>query len=330
MTGLARRLKERLRRVPPAEPAAPSGPTQAQRNLNDIAYVDTIDVCQLKCPTCVRGLRGLENSAKTMPLDKFGAIVAKIASEGYNTVALYNWTEPFLNPRIADYIAEVKRHGLHCWVSTNFSLRRIPALEAALRSGIDYMIVSVSGFEQKVYEINHVDGDIEYVKANLRRAAEIKHSAGLPVAIRLRFIKFDYNHDQEPRLAALARELGIEFEAISGSGDPTGDKVIHTRKFFQDCIATARSERHFDAPGKVCPLMFGQLVLNHEGKVSLCCGFPQYDVLQVGNYLDLPQEEILLRRYAHPMCNVCNFPRRDATPDDREALLDAVRFRMAV
>jgi MoaA/NifB/PqqE/SkfB family radical SAM enzyme len=323
--------KDRTHVAPPPEPPARRpGPSAAQRAINVLALVDTIDVCHLKCPTCIRGLRGLPNSAKTMPLDLFRRIVAKIDREGFQNVGLFNWTEPFLNPRLPEYIEIVKSHNIGCWVSTSFSLRRIPTLEASLRAGIDLLVVSVSGFEQDVYEINHRDGTIEYVKENLRAAAALKHGLSLPGIVRLRFIKFHYNHAQEAKLKAFADELGIDFEVVNGSGDPTKDSVVHTSKYYEGIVAAARSERKFDEPGKVCPLMFGQIAMNHEGKLSLCCGFPQYDVLQVGSYLDLTYEEILMRRYAHPMCSTCDFPRRVATANDQAVMLDAVRYRLGM
>jgi MoaA/NifB/PqqE/SkfB family radical SAM enzyme len=262
-----------------------------------------------------------------MPLDKFDRIAKKLRNEGYDNIALFSWTEPFVNPRLHEYVTIIKQHGLGCVVSTNFSLRRIPALEPALRSGIDHLIVSVSGFDQEVYEINHVGGNITYVKDNLRRAAMLKRSGEVSTWIVLRFIEFDYNHDQEEKLQAFARELGIDFETIPGVGDPRVP-LFHDNDYYEGLIKSYRSERPYDEIGKVCNLMFGQTPIDADGKVFLCCAYPYYDALQIGSYLDLPQEEILLRRYSHPMCASCSAPRRDATPDDNQTLLEAINYRM--
>jgi MoaA/NifB/PqqE/SkfB family radical SAM enzyme len=302
----------------------------AQANLNDIAYVDTIDVCNLKCPTCIRGLRGMPNSAKKMPLEQFQRIVQKLSNEGYKRIGLFNWTEPFINPSLHEYVTIVKTHGLFCIVSTNFSLRRIPGLEAALRSGIDHLIISVSGFDQEIYEINHVDGNISYVKNNLRRAATFKESGITSARIVLRFIKFPYNEDQERKLETFSKELGVEFEIITGVGDPTAHPVITTNHDYEEVLRLYRSERPYDRAGKVCPLMFGQTPIDSNGKVYLCCAYPSYESLEVGSYLDLPQEEILFRRYSHPMCGSCDLPRRDATPDDNQALVEALHYRLGI
>jgi MoaA/NifB/PqqE/SkfB family radical SAM enzyme len=301
----------------------------AQASLNDMLWVDTIDVCNLKCPTCIRGTRGMSNSGKALPLDRFSRIAAKARDEGYGQIGLFSWTEPFINPRLFQYVAIVKELGLSCMVSSNFSLRRIPGLEPALRAGIDHLIVSVSGFDQEVYEINHVGGNLTYVKENLRRAAELKRSGEVSARIVLRFIEFAYNHDQKEKLAAHAADLGIDFETIEGGGgDPRVAPFVPTAEHYNGVIASYHSERPYEEVGKVCNLMFGQTPVDADGNVFLCCAFPYYDAFRIGSYLDLPQEEILLRRYSHPMCALCSAPRRDATPIDRQALVEAVGYRM--
>jgi len=301
----------------------------AQASLNNMLWVDTVDVCNLKCPTCIRGLRGMANSAKTLPLDKFDGIAKKAWSEGYSQIGLFSWTEPFINPKLHEYIAIVKKHNLFCAVSSNFSLRRIPGLERALRAGIDLLIVSVSGFDQEVYQINHVGGNLVYVKENLRSVARMKRDGEVSTRIVLRFIEFEYNKEQQAKLAAFAADLGIDFETIEGGGgDPRLAPFIPDPDHYEDAIKTFRSGRPHEGVGKVCNLMFGQTPVDADGNVFLCCAFPYYDSFRIGSYLDLPQEEILLRRYSHPYCGQCSAPRRDATPDDHQALLEAVSYRM--
>jgi hypothetical protein len=180
-----------------------------------------------------------------------------------------------------------------------------------------------------VYEINHVGGNLTYVKENLRRAAELKRRGEVSTQIVLRFIEFYYNHDQKEKLATHAADLGIDFETIEGDGgDPRATPFVPTAEYYDGLIASYRSERPHEGVGKVCNLMFGQTPVDADGNVFLCCAFPYYDVFRIGSYLDLPQEEILLRRYSHPMCALCSAPRRDATPDDHQALVEAVGYRM--
>jgi MoaA/NifB/PqqE/SkfB family radical SAM enzyme len=186
-----------------------------------------------------------------MPVEIFEKIVQKLHNEGYKQIALFNWTDPFINPNLHEYVAIVKQHGLYCLVSTNFSFRRIPGLEVALRSGLDHLMVTVSGFDQEVYQVNHVGGNIAYVKDYLRRAAEYKASGIVSTHIVLRFLRFPYNQDQEEKLEALSNELNVEFQPIAGSGDPKGQLMIPTNDNYEDILRSYRFERPLDAPGKV-------------------------------------------------------------------------------
>ena len=306
--------------------------SEAQSNVNNIAFIDTNDVCNLKCPTCVRGLRGMQNSSNQMPLEKFRKIVEKLSSEGHKQIGLYNWTEPFLNRNLHEYIPIIREFGMHSSLSTNMSFREMPGLEPVLRSGLDRMIVSVSGFDQEVYEINHINGDVGYVKQNLQIAASLKASGATSTQIELRFIKFSYNHDQEEKLRRFAEQLGIDFYVLRGAGDPMqANPSPRTNKDFEEMAAAFRSEKLSEHAGKVCPLIFGAgTAIDWNGIAYLCCAHPNYDALRIGSYLDLPQEEILLRKYYHPICASCGFPRRDATPADKQALVEALQFRLGI
>jgi organic radical activating enzyme len=300
--------------------------TAAQTLVNDVAWVDTNDVCNLKCPTCFRGVRAWANNGNRIDLDTFAAIVAKIADEGYKRIGVFNWTEPFVNPDLDKCMQIIKEHGLYSMVSTNFSIRRIPHLEKVLRY-TDMMIITVSGFDQAVYEINHVAGDIELVKANTRRAATAKACGAIATTIQLRFLKFEYNHDQEEKLRAFADKLKIAFEVIPGWGDPT-NPVSATAEKYEDQLRSFTPARPYDQPGKICSLMFGQVPIDSHGDVYLCCAYPNLERLKIGPYLEMTQEEILLRRYNHPMCASCGATRRDATPADTQVLIEAVQHKM--
>src|SRR6185369_119348 len=102
--------------------------------MPDIAYIDTIDVCHLRCPTCIRGVRGLENTTARLDLEEFGRILERLRQQGYRRVGLFSWTEPFLNPAIETYVERAKTRGFWVCLSSTLSLPRIQNLEATLRA----------------------------------------------------------------------------------------------------------------------------------------------------------------------------------------------------
>jgi|GEM_PF-3421200 len=292
-----------------------------QRPALEIAYIDLIDACHLKCPTCVRGTRTIENSSRKMGLDQFRLILSKLKDEGYPAIGLYSWTEPFLNRTLQDYVSEINNYGLRCLLSSTLSLRHIDNLEETLMAGVDHMIVSMSGMDQETYQINHTSGHLEYVLSNLRRAAGIIHSRGLRTHLVMRFISFPHNVHHMVLAEAFARDLGIHFEVIRGHSDPLTQ--TYTDQFCEDKIANPPADWP-ELHGKTCNLMFDQIALDCDGNVYTCCGVPTHPSLQLGKYLDLGEHEILLRRYTHRFCRSCPNPRREATQLDKSRLAIAL------
>ena len=295
----------------------------------EIAYVDTIDACHLKCPSCVKGVRAIPNSGRKMPLEMFQRVLDKLGAAGYRKISLYNWTEPFLNRNLEDYIARVKSAGLFCELSTTLSLRHIDNLEAALLAGVDRIVVSISGFNQAIYQINHVGGKVEYVIANLQRTRSLLDQHGLTPQILVKMIRFEYNAHEESKLCALAEGLRFDFEVIEGTADPTTEARArkHGDEYYEYIISKSGPSDTPEARGQVCPLLFDQITIDVTGDVHLCCAFPTFASLRIGSYLDMSDDEILLRRYQHPLCRVCHMPRRPASAGDGERIALAMRKR---
>jgi radical SAM family protein len=292
------------------------------------AFIDTIDACQLKCPTCVRGVRVMQNSSAKMSLEKFCAVLDRAKSEGYRAIGLYSWTEPFLNRTLQDYVLEVKKRDLECLISTTLSLRRIDNLEATLLAKPDLIDVSISGWDQATYQINHVGGNLSYVLANLEQAVSFVRSRGLTTTFQLLFIKFDYNASHEEPLRSHAAALGIRYGVTAGVGHPDSSYLRgHARSLTDDFIRKKMADAPEASPetcGKICGCMFDDISIDCHGDVYLCTAFPNQPSLRIGPYLDLSAQEILLRRWTHSFCKTCDMPRREATDIDKRRIRRAV------
>jgi hypothetical protein len=273
----------------------------------------------------------MPNTGQKMDIGTFALVVRKLKDEGYARIGLLSWTEPFLNRSLQDFVALIRKHGLHCQVSTTLSLRRIDNLEQVLVAGVDHLIVSMSGFNQATYEVNHVGGKLEYVFPNLERISEMVKRKVITTAVVVRFIRFDYNAGEVESLRAYAEGLGLLFEVIEGIGHPSQVDSLRgmTAHWFEDQISKSGQSEPPETSGQVCSLMFDQITIDCQGDVYLCCAFPNYAPLKIGRYLDLTEEEILVRRYVHPFCRVCTIERRNSTHDDQIRLTTAFGSRIS-
>ena len=288
--------------------------------------IDIIDVCQLKCPTCARGTRLMTNTSKSMSIDLFRKIVKKAKSEGYDEIGLYNWTEPFLSKNLPEYISIVKEFDCVCRVSSNLSLkRRFDIIEKSLFAGLDNLIVSVSGYNQEVYEINHRGGKISYVKENLEYISKLQNDGVINTKTCLKFIRFDYNICEEPLLQEYAKSLSIDFEVIDGVCHPDRPVNLYdSEESILDCMKNYVPIKIFEMDKEICSLILDTISIDCSGNAYLCCAKPNYPILRVGSYLDMTKNDILMKRYMHPVCKSCNGYKREATEKDRVAVADAL------
>lgn len=297
-----------------------------------ICYIDIIDKCNLRCPTCARGMQLLKNSVKSMSIDLFKKIVEKVKEEGYDDIGIFNWTEPFLAKTLPEYISVVKEFGLYCEVSSNLSLKPLKyfdTIEQSLVAGLDRLIVSVSGYSQAVYEINHIGGNISWVKENLERIAQLRRDGTISARVILKHIKFNYNIEEEPVLKKYANSLGLDFEVINGAGHPDNPVTYFSEESFLNQLENFTPSRIYEKKGEICFLITDTVPIDCEGNVYLCCAYPNYTSLRIGAYLELPKDDILLKRYTHPICTSCPIPtRRKATEYDCKALVDAMKSRL--
>ncbi len=175
--------------------------------------VDTSNACNLACPGCVHSTRAKElklfdwkpglisESCYTAFLRRYGASAID--------ATLCNYGEPMVNPETPKYIQAAKRYLLHTTISTNMTLPRFDA-PAYVGSGLDYMIVSIDGATQPVYERFRRKGDLGQAFENIRKLVAARERLGRRTPILAwRFLAFEHNAHEIPAAMEKARELGV-------------------------------------------------------------------------------------------------------------------------
>ena len=267
-----------------------------------LATIDTVNACNLDCATCLKP--GWQENGERMGVNLFKRILDKLCLMGIREVELYNYTEPFLNPNIYDFMAEVKHRNLTLGISTNLSLPNIPKLKECvdlLENG-DWFVITISGISQDIYEINHRRGKIDNVIENIKNISKsLKRGIG-----RLRLLDFDYNKGEIPLAMKLAEEYGISFESFPAERSPFN---FDTRKSWEEYIVKGITYNDYDRSstpdGFYCPFIHSRnIVINHRGNVELCCRdvTRPYDL---GSFLDQDISVIQMKRTLHPLCHSC-------------------------
>ncbi len=183
------------------------------------AVIDVTNICNLKCPYCPTGARRKSGRTDRM-VDP--ANVEKLLNEIGDyliSVNLYDWGEPFLHPRIADMVRMCHDRGIFTMISSNMNTLNQKSMDEVCKAGLDYLVVSLSGATQEVYEKYHRGGKIEKLIENVRHISEFKKKHGLknPI-IEFHYLVFKHNEHEVAAAREVARELDVEiFRALQAS-----------------------------------------------------------------------------------------------------------------
>jgi MoaA/NifB/PqqE/SkfB family radical SAM enzyme len=307
-----------------------------------VYYIDVVGTCNLGCASCAVGNTSLKTASRGakprgfMPFEHFSKILDKIVREApvpRPVISLYNWGEPLLHPEIGRIVRRVRTHDLYCDVSTNLNQGRF--LEDLVLADPSNIKISLSGFTQGVYGRTHNKGNVETVKANMRRLRELldRHQGRTGV-----FVGYhDYignGGDELAAMKALAEELGFGLrhkiarlyplekvlplygsDGVPEPGDrPLIDRLLVKPEEWARVAAT-------EGPDTSCLMSDQEMALNFDGSVAVCCNVFDYAHNVDDDFLAVSHEELQARKARHSLCGPCmqaGYPRScglDAHPE---------------
>ena len=280
--------------------------------------VDVVSGCNLRCLFCPEGNSpDVDRPKGLMSLALFREIIAKIRADnrGGARVALYNWTEPFLHPKLPELVRIANADGMQVTLSSNFNISK--GLDEIVAAGIRSITASVSGFSQETYSRAHIGGNVEVVKENLHKLREALDRSGKKTKVKVAYHCYTYNTmaDDLVSMSGLCRQLDFSFRPAYAYLMPIekaleyydgrmpeeeraslGDLLVHPDK------CEEISSRH---PSDDCILRSEQTVINCDGSVALCCGVYDVEHTIAKSYLDVAQGELQEAKHEHRMCKEC-------------------------
>jgi MoaA/NifB/PqqE/SkfB family radical SAM enzyme len=278
--------------------------------------VDPSNMCRLACPGCVHSARSealqlFDWHKGTLTEDRFSALLRACAPWA---VGIYfcDYGEPLLNLNTPKLIRQAKQYLLSTALSTSLSVRRFDA-EAYVESGLDFMVLSIDGATQPVYERFRRNGNLELVLENVRRLVSAKRKLGkrTPV-LSWNFLAFEHNVHEIPEARRMARRLGVnQFRVVNpfavswdepdiqpariagrvhrfdwqsitnmpGNWNPFPEEMQAEaigQAFEKGWAAGAASESP-GIPGHTCHWLYKNMVMDATGRVLPCCGAPRPD-----------------------------------------------------
>jgi MoaA/NifB/PqqE/SkfB family radical SAM enzyme len=300
--------------------------------------VDPSDVCRLACPGCVHSSRArtlnlFDWHNGTLSEDRFSALLKLYGPYAIGTY-FCNYGEPLLNLKTPRLIRMAKNYLLWTALSTSLSVQRFDP-EAYVESGLDFMVISIDGATQPVYERFRRNGNLQLVLDNLRQLVAAKHRLRrrTPV-LSWNFLAFEHNAHEIRPAARLARGLGVNRFRVVNPFDVAWDDpdirpaplIGRVRRFgrptrggqaenwnpFPGSMETEAIARAYESPwdlagacdepptpGHTCAWLYKNMVMDATGRILPCCGAPRPDTNLVFANFDGNRNPFNSEKYRH-------------------------------
>lgn len=176
--------------------------------------VDPANGCNLACPGCVHSNHSKEFKLfdwdkGMLSTERFQALLKRHGTYAVQ-IMLCNYGEPTANLNTPKFIEMAKGYLIQTVLSTNLTVGRFDA-DAYVRSGLDFMYMSIDGATQPVYSEFRRNGSIDLVYDNIKKLVDAKKRLGKRTPIlRWQFLAFEHNVHEIPLARKRAAELGVD------------------------------------------------------------------------------------------------------------------------
>jgi len=189
---------------------------------------------------------------------------------------LYFQGEPYLHPNFFNLISYAHKKKIYIATSTNAHYLDSKNAKKTVESGLDRLIVSMDGTDQREYEKYRIGGNYQKVVDGIKELVywKKKLKSKTPHII-LQFLVFKHNEHQVEEVKKLGKELGVDKVALKTAqiyGHENGSELLPENSQF------SRYSRNGDGSWHIknklfdhCWKMWHSSVITWDGKVVPCC-----------------------------------------------------------
>jgi radical SAM protein with 4Fe4S-binding SPASM domain len=173
----------------------------------DHLSVELTSACDLDCPLCPAGVSHTETPRRMMSEAVFERILEQLRLlPNKPKIALWNYGEPLLHPKAAEWAGRLEAEGFRCAISTNGqTLARVaPALAKA---GLSELVVAVDGLCEETYQAYRRRGTL---KRLLDGVAEYQRHRRRGSRLVMQFIVMAGNEHERGAAPEFARRHGFD------------------------------------------------------------------------------------------------------------------------
>lgn len=173
--------------------------------------IEPTNVCNLHCPLCSTGINAETREKGTLTIEKFKKLIDQIKDVALE-LYLQNWGESTLVKSLPDMIKYATENKVFVNLSTNFSINYSKDyLQNLITSGLGKLVIDVDGTTQETYEQYRINGKLETVLENTRKAVKYKKENNLKFPIiTTKMLVMKHNEHQIDDFKKLSKSLDVD------------------------------------------------------------------------------------------------------------------------
>jgi len=251
--------------------------------------------CNLRCPECPSGLRSFTRPTGMSDMQLFQSVIDQLYRDMIYLL-IYFQGEPYLHPKFLEMVSYARQRGIYTATSTNGHYLSEAKAKETIESGLSELIVSIDGTTQKSYESYRVGGNLEKVKAGVKRLVKARAEAGTkhPFII-LQFLVVRPNEHEIEDVKKLGEELGVDkvaFKTAQIYDFEQGNGLIPTlEKYSRYKQQPDGSYRIKNKLHNQCWKLWQGAEITWDGRVLPCC-FDKDAQHEMGILTETPFQEI--------------------------------------
>ncbi len=178
--------------------------------------------CNIKCQYCYGVTQGnffKKGAQEFFPREPLLRYMKSAGAAGVRSIAFIGEAEPLLNPHVYEAIVEGKRAGIDMAMGTNGILYNDGPEGRTALEHLSWLRFNISAASDAAYRTIHGSKDFSIAVSKIKFCVDTKKQHNLDVTIGLQMVLTPSNVDQVIPLAALGRELGVDYLVVKQCGD---------------------------------------------------------------------------------------------------------------
>ena len=206
--------------------------------------IDLTNSCNLNCIGCWTHSPLLKDKAasnewksQSIPFETLKNLINDLYDLGTERIRLTGGGEPLLYPRIFEVISLIKKRGMICDITTNFTLLNKQKIKRLFKLNVDEIVLSIWAGDAETYikiHPNQTKETFERIKENLILIAQSKEKFRKEPKIIMANVLFKYNYNKVKEMAKFATEVLLD-EIYFTLLDPIKERT--------DCLLLNKEER---------------------------------------------------------------------------------------